>query len=80
MSGYEVAKLFREDSKLADIVLVALTGWGSEDDKRKAADAGFDHHMTKPVLAADMERVIEELVPVQPGARSSGGASTSFSG
>jgi signal transduction histidine kinase len=71
MSGYEVAKHFREDATLADIVLVALTGWGSDDDKKKAADAGFDHHMTKPVQAADMERVIEAMAPVQPGSRSS---------
>ena len=63
MDGYEVAKRFRADPALSDTVLVALTGWGSEQDKRKAADAGFDHHMTKPVLAADMERVIEQLVP-----------------
>jgi signal transduction histidine kinase len=68
MDGYQVAKHFRADPVLSDIVLVALTGWGSEDDKRKAADAGFDHHMTKPVQAADMERAIEELVPARSGA------------
>jgi len=49
MSGYDVAKRFRADASLAGAVLVALTGWGSEDDRRKSKEAGFDHHLTKPV-------------------------------
>ena len=46
-SGYEVARELR--ARLgAKLRLIALTGWGSEDDVRRAHDAGFDHHLTKP--------------------------------
>jgi len=56
MDGHEVARRFRADAAFAGIVLVALTGWGSEDDKRKSREAGFDHHVTKPI---DFKRVRE---------------------
>jgi PAS domain S-box-containing protein len=59
MSGYEVARRLR--SKYGtDIVLIALTGWGQEDDKRRAKDAGFDHHVTKPI---DLTRLTDLLRP-----------------
>ena len=46
--GYEVARSFRR--KLgSEVKLVALTGWGQEADRRRAMEAGFDHHLTKPV-------------------------------
>jgi len=46
--GYEVARAFRR--KLgAEVKLVALTGWGQDADRRRALEAGFDHHLTKPV-------------------------------
>jgi CheY-like chemotaxis protein len=41
------------------MVLVALTGWGQEDDKRKALQAGFDHHFTKPVDPREIERLLQ---------------------
>jgi CheY-like chemotaxis protein len=47
------------------MVLVALTSWGQEDDKRRASEAGFDHHLTKPVKAA---HVLELLAIQHPGA------------
>jgi PAS domain S-box-containing protein len=49
MSGYEVAQRLRADGRYARTVLVALTGWGSESDRSLAMEAGFDHHLTKPV-------------------------------
>jgi signal transduction histidine kinase/CheY-like chemotaxis protein len=49
LSGYEVAKQLRQTAWGKDARLVALTGWGQEDDKRRARDAGFDDHLTKPV-------------------------------
>ena len=49
LSGYETARRMREHHGGVDLVLVALTGWGQEDDRRRSKDAGFDHHMTKPV-------------------------------
>ena len=48
-SGYEVARALRRSSWGKRVSLVALTGWGQDEDKRRARDAGFDHHLTKPV-------------------------------
>jgi CheY-like chemotaxis protein len=46
MDGYQVAREIR--ARGARVPLVALTGWGQEDDLRRAREAGFDHHMIKP--------------------------------
>ena len=48
MPGYEVASRIRERPVGNDLILIALTGWGQEDDRRKASEAGFDHHLLKP--------------------------------
>ena len=44
------------------MTLIALTGWGQDDDKRRAEDAGFDHHLVKPV---DPRRLIELLASLR---------------
>ena len=49
LDGYEVARRCREDPAAANVVLVALTGYGSAEDRERARQAGFDHHMVKPV-------------------------------
>ena len=49
MSGYEVCRAIREQSWGKDIVIVALTGWGQDEDRRKSKEAGFDEHLVKPV-------------------------------
>ena len=49
MNGYEAARHIREQPWGKGMVLVALTGWGQEEDKRRSIEAGFDHHLTKPV-------------------------------
>jgi CheY-like chemotaxis protein len=66
MDGYEVARRLRAEPHLASTVLVALTGWGSEEDRRRAQQAGFDHHLTKP---ADPEAVDELLAGLSEGAQ-----------
>jgi CheY-like chemotaxis protein len=58
MSGYEVARAIRSHVLGSSIVLVAATGWGQEDDRRRARDAGFDDHVTKPVDRAQLMRLI----------------------
>jgi two-component system, sensor histidine kinase len=63
MSGYEVAMKMREDSSLSDTAIIALSGWGSPEDKRRALDAGFDLHLTKPVFAEDLRRALGALAP-----------------
>jgi signal transduction histidine kinase len=57
MNGYEVAKKIRALA-VRPRKLIALTGYGQEDDKAKSADAGFDAHLTKPVSLADVEEVL----------------------
>ena len=58
MDGYEVAQKMRELPGLRDIRLVAVTGYGRSDDRRRARDAGFDDHLTKPVEYALLERTL----------------------
>lgn len=48
MSGHEFARQLRLDPRFARTLLVALTGWGAEDDKRRSREAGFDAHLIKP--------------------------------
>src|SRR5262249_2870241 len=49
MNGYEVARRLRQDPRSGGAVLIAVTGYGKEDDRRRSEGAGFDHHLTKPV-------------------------------
>jgi CheY-like chemotaxis protein len=49
LNGLDACRRIREQPWGKDLVLVALTGWGQDDDRRKSKDAGFDHHMVKPV-------------------------------
>jgi PAS domain S-box-containing protein len=64
MSGLDVARRFRADPALADAVLIALTGWGTEQDKRTCLDAGFDLHLTKPVDVEAVEQAVAFRAPV----------------
>lgn len=58
VSGYEIAGELRRDQRFSGTSLVALTGWGSPDDRRKAFAAGFDMHLTKPVAAEDLKAAL----------------------
>ena len=60
LNGYDAARRIREQRWSQGAVLVALTGWGQDEDKRRASEAGFDRHFTKPVNPADLERLITE--------------------
>src|SRR6185503_4884048 len=53
MSGYEVARKLRTLPATRGATLIALTGYGQDEDRRRALDAGFDHHLTKPVQPLD---------------------------
>lgn len=65
-SGHEVATAMREDAELKDIVLIAVTGWGSEEDRRRSRAAGFDLHLTKPVSASAVSAALERFFPDEP--------------
>lgn len=61
MNGYEVASHIREQAWGRSMRIVALTGWGKEEDKRRSADAGFDDHLVKPVDLDHLARTLEML-------------------
>ena len=62
MNGYEVAKSLRKIPQLNSATLVALTGWGSEQDLARSKDAGFNHHLIKPVDMAIIESLLANIV------------------
>jgi CheY-like chemotaxis protein len=67
--GYQAAREIR--AALGDaVVLVALTGWGQDEDQRHAREAGFDHHLTKP---AEPQRIEELIASVTPRSRRAAG-------
>ena len=59
MSGYDLAKRLKELPESAETILVAITGWGQEKDRQLSRDAGFDHHLVKPVKVAQLLELIE---------------------
>ena len=63
MNGYEVATVLRQDPALKNTILIALTGWGSEEDRRLSQQAGFNHHLIKPVDLVTMCKVLEQFFP-----------------
>jgi len=58
MSGHEVAREIRRNAALRKVVLIALTGWGSESDQRLSQEAGFDQHLIKPVSLEALEQAL----------------------
>jgi CheY-like chemotaxis protein len=66
MDGYEVARRVRRDPQLKDVVLVALTGYGREEDKQQAMAAGFDYHLVKPVAPDALHGLVARLGKHEP--------------
>jgi PAS domain S-box-containing protein len=63
LNGYDACRRFREQPWGKDAVIVALTGWGQEEDKRRSQEAGFDSHLVKPVEPAALEKLLAGLKP-----------------
>jgi len=61
MSGYEVARRLRPMPGLEATTLVALSGWGSDEDRRKSKEAGFDRHLVKPTDGEEIEALLDQL-------------------
>ena len=59
LNGYEVARRLRERPGLRNTVLVAQTGWGQESDRARSQEAGFDHHLIKPVAPEVLANIID---------------------
>jgi CheY-like chemotaxis protein len=61
MNGYDVAKRIREQPWGEDIVLIAVTGWGQTEDQQRSLEAGFDHHLVKPVDPNALAKLLASL-------------------
>jgi len=69
MDGYEAARSIRA-ALGSRVMLVALTGWGQDEDKRRSLEAGFDHHLTKPPDPDVLDQLIAQSVSrLRPDAR-----------
>jgi PAS domain S-box-containing protein len=61
LNGYEVCQRLRAEPWGQQATIVALTGWGQEEDRRRSTDAGFDHHVVKPVDPACLEQLVRDV-------------------
>ena len=61
LNGYEVAQRIRERAWGASMFLIAVTGWGQEEDRQRSSEVGLNVHMVKPVEPAALERLFAEL-------------------
>ena len=61
LNGYEVARRLRDEGSAPDAVLVAITGYGRREDVQQARDAGFDHHLTKPVDLSELRALMGRI-------------------
>jgi signal transduction histidine kinase len=61
LSGYDVARRLRSHAANESLTLVALTGWGQPEDRRRTAETGFDHHLVKPAELAAIQRIFDGL-------------------
>jgi len=68
MNGYEAAVQLRQQPRFRETLLVAITGWGGEQDRRRAQEAGFDHHLTKPVDFGELEPLLRARRAPAPAA------------
>lgn len=64
LNGYDVARKIREQPWARRALLVAVTGWGQPEDRRRSAEAGFDHHLVKPIEIDAIEKVLAVAQPI----------------
>jgi CheY-like chemotaxis protein len=60
MERYELARRFRKNPKLQNVLLIALTGWGQPEDRQRTHEAGFNLHVVKPVEVEVLRKVLSE--------------------
>lgn len=63
LDGYQLASTIRAAPWGRSILLIAVTGWGQEEDRRRAFEAGCDHHLTKPIAAEAVESLLQTSDP-----------------
>jgi len=59
MDGYELARQLR--TQMPQVFLIALSGWGQDEDRRRSSEAGFNHHLVKPIEIEELERLLAEI-------------------
>jgi CheY-like chemotaxis protein len=64
MNGYDTCQIIRSEPWGKESLLIAMTGWGQEEDRRRSAEAGFDYHLVKPV---DHPQLLELLASYSDG-------------
>lgn len=60
INGYDLARWVREQSQLRRVTLIAQTGWGREEDRQQARDAGYDHHLVKPIDPQQLAAILSQ--------------------
>jgi CheY-like chemotaxis protein len=68
MDGYEAARLIRQRPETRRTVMIALTGWGQTDARRRTTEAGFDHHLIKPVDFSAILKLVRARLETTPDA------------
>ena len=61
LNGYEACRLIRDQPNGKGVVLIAVTGWGQDEDRRRSREAGFDHHLVKPVDPQALMKMVAEF-------------------
>ncbi len=61
MDGYETARMLREIPKCKNVTIIAVTGWGQEEDREKGKLAGFNHHVVKPADSATLMQLLSRV-------------------
>jgi two-component system, sensor histidine kinase len=61
IDGYEIARRIRQNTQFKDVKLIAATGYGLESDRQKSKEAGFDHHLLKPMEPDKLPHILEKL-------------------
>jgi len=67
LDGYQLARKIRACAWAEGAVLIAVTGWGQEEDQRRALEAGFDHHLTKPLAPETLESLLQSVSVMRQG-------------
>ena len=69
MAGLEVARRARQLPGSREVTLIALSGWGQEDDRRRSREAGIDYHLVKPLDLAELSQLLTALAPQRASGR-----------
>jgi len=62
MNGYEVAAQLRKSATGRSLILVAFTGYGQDEDRRRVSEAGFDYHLVKPLEPVELQKILDSVI------------------